>query len=225
MDTLNVTAAVIEHNYRYLVLRRGPTQSFAGLWEFPGGKIKPGESLQECITREIKEELGVESTAGPLLASVQVQQEGPLLNLFAIKVEIDKIPSKLIEHTDMRWVTYEELAQVAFIEADLSLVHQLQGRGAKELELARLSPKTFFKFYAVLNGLVGLFMAVFISLVPGMGPVNLESVIGSSILFRFGLAVGVFLTYTLLGGIFGLIIAGFYNLFSNLFGGVKMRFK
>src|ERR1035441_5615232 len=107
MDTLNVTAAIIEHNYRYLILRRAPRKTNAGLWEFPGGKLKAGESLQDAVAREIQEELGVTAKPGRLLASVSTRTEDKVLNLFAVEVVLEKMPTKSIDHSEMRWVTYE----------------------------------------------------------------------------------------------------------------------
>jgi mutator protein MutT len=56
-----VTAAIIQGQGRFFVARRGSGEKLARLWEFPGGKVEPGETLQESLTREIKEELGIES--------------------------------------------------------------------------------------------------------------------------------------------------------------------
>ena len=61
-----VAAAVVYLDGRILITRRAPGQSLEGLWEFPGGKVEPGETLQECITRELDEELGVASVAGEI---------------------------------------------------------------------------------------------------------------------------------------------------------------
>ena len=62
-----VSAAVVEEGGRVLITRRNPNDSLGGYWEFPGGKIEGKETPQECLQREILEELGVESEAGRIL--------------------------------------------------------------------------------------------------------------------------------------------------------------
>ena len=65
-----VTAAVIEHEGRYLVTRRQRGVHLEGYWEFPGGKCEPGESLADCLRRELREELGADATIGEEILSV-----------------------------------------------------------------------------------------------------------------------------------------------------------
>lgn len=60
---IQVAAAVLERDGRYLITQRGPHTHLAGYWEFPGGKREPGESLEACLSRELREELGIEITS------------------------------------------------------------------------------------------------------------------------------------------------------------------
>lgn len=62
-----VAAAIVFDDGKVLVTRRAAGQKLAGFWEFPGGKLEPGEDVQSCIVRELQEELGVASTAGEVL--------------------------------------------------------------------------------------------------------------------------------------------------------------
>ena len=64
-----VAAAIAIEGGKVLVTRRAAGQSLAGFWEFPGGKVEPGEDVQSCIVRELHEELGVASTAGEIIDS------------------------------------------------------------------------------------------------------------------------------------------------------------
>jgi len=61
---VTVTAALIARDGRLLVARRAAGRSQGGLWEFPGGKLEPGEAPEDCLRRELREELGIESTVG-----------------------------------------------------------------------------------------------------------------------------------------------------------------
>jgi ADP-ribose pyrophosphatase len=63
---VKVTGAIIQRNDKFLIGRRAPSEKSPGLWEFPGGKLELGETLQECIKRELKEELGIEAEVGDL---------------------------------------------------------------------------------------------------------------------------------------------------------------
>ena len=67
---IEVTAAVVERRERFLVTRRDPAKHLGGLWEFPGGKREPGESLEACLEREIREELGARARVGARIAVV-----------------------------------------------------------------------------------------------------------------------------------------------------------
>lgn len=70
-DPIEVCAAVIEHGSRFLLARRPPGGHLAGFWEFPGGKVDVGESIEDCIRREIQEELGREIRVGGRLAVIE----------------------------------------------------------------------------------------------------------------------------------------------------------
>jgi 8-oxo-dGTP diphosphatase len=121
-----VTAAVVERNGKFLIARRAADQKLAGSWEFPGGKVEPGESLQECLERELLEELGVRSVAGEVLVeSLYHYYHGEFL-LKAIKVDLLDYQFQLTAHDEIRWLLSEEILTLDLAPADVPIAKFLQ---------------------------------------------------------------------------------------------------
>ena len=119
--TIVVTAAIIERDGRFLMARRLKGTHLEGLWEFPGGKIEPGESLEACLVRELAEELGV---AGRVLGprwSTTHDYPTKRVELHFYDCEIDGDPLPLLGQ-ELRWVTASELASLPLPDADAGLV-------------------------------------------------------------------------------------------------------
>ncbi|GAB1779555.1 8-oxo-dGTP diphosphatase MutT [Priestia megaterium] len=120
-----VTAAIIRDENRLLIAKRHSKDPLGGKWEFPGGKIEPGETPQECLVREIKEELGVEVKIGPFYDdNVYSTQDHNIHLLFywAKVINGEVIP---VVHDDLKWTTIEELANFDFAPADIPIVKRL----------------------------------------------------------------------------------------------------
>ena len=83
-----VTAAVIERDGAILVARRAPGHKLAGLWEFPGGKVEDGESLEECLRRELVEELGISCSIGTVVAGSECHHGDYAIRLIALRATI-----------------------------------------------------------------------------------------------------------------------------------------
>jgi 8-oxo-dGTP diphosphatase len=123
-----VTAAVIERDGRFLVTRRQKGVHLEGLWEFPGGKCDPGESLDACLVRELREELDVEAAIGPEIFTTTHDYPGRRVELHFLRCGIGGDPRPLLGQ-EMRWVPREELASLEFPPADAELLRILERFG------------------------------------------------------------------------------------------------
>jgi mutator protein MutT len=122
-----VAAALIRRaDGRLLIARRPAGAHLAGLWEFPGGKQEPGEDLETCLRREIREELGIEILVGPTVFGAEHEYESKIvaLRVFACRM-LDGEPSAL-EGQEIRWVRSDDLSGYEFPAADRRLVRILQ---------------------------------------------------------------------------------------------------
>lgn len=125
-----VTAAVVRRNDTYLLTRRLKGTHLEGLWEFPGGKCEPGEPLEDCLRREIHEELGVNATIKHLLLSTQHTYDTRHIELHFFACDLDADPHPRLGQ-EIRWAARAELRHLDFPPADAELIDLLseQGRG------------------------------------------------------------------------------------------------
>jgi len=119
-----VTAAVVERDGRVLITRRLEGTHLAGLWEFPGGKCEAGESLPDCLVREIREELGVGAAVGSEVYRTTYRYGEKALELVFFSCTLEDDPRPLLGQ-DIRWVERERLRTIDFPPADAELVVQL----------------------------------------------------------------------------------------------------
>lgn len=120
---VSVVAAVITNGDRVLACRRNPDREAGGLWEFPGGKVEPGESAQQALEREIREELGVGIRVGDLLHRGTTPMNGRLVELACYWATLtDAQPSSSTDHDGIRWFRRDELHGVEWPEPDQAAV-------------------------------------------------------------------------------------------------------
>src|SRR5690606_26393013 len=93
-----VTAAIVRKAGRVLLTRRAEKRRHAGFWEFPGGKLEDCETLQECLERELFEELGVRSTAGKVVYTSRFEYENGSIELIALEAHLDSFEFVLVDH-------------------------------------------------------------------------------------------------------------------------------
>jgi 8-oxo-dGTP diphosphatase len=117
---VQVAAAVIEREGRFLVARRPPHKHHGGLWEFPGGKLRTGESVPEAIGRELLEELDLElERTGPLLFRVR----DPATSFEILFVEVSALGApRALEHTEFAWLSRARLHRLRLAPADRQFV-------------------------------------------------------------------------------------------------------
>lgn len=124
MKTVRVVAAVIRSEDKIFATARGYGE-FKGQWEFPGGKIEPGETPQEALVREIQEELDVKIEVGDLIDTIEYDSPSFHLSMdcFWCIVTDDEITLK--EAEDARWLSKDELYSVDWLPADMELIEKL----------------------------------------------------------------------------------------------------
>jgi A/G-specific adenine glycosylase len=121
-----VTAGVVWDGLgRFLIAQRPLDSMLGGLWEFPGGKQESGESLADCLRRELREELGIEVAVGAPLAVVQHAYTHFRITLHAFHCEIVAGPPQALGCADWRWITLSDVGQFAFSAADRRIIAAL----------------------------------------------------------------------------------------------------
>lgn len=118
-----VGAAVLRDG-RVLASRRTEPPRLAGLWEFPGGKVEPGESDAQALVRELREELAVEVEVGPRLGADLPIGTSAVLRVYLCRLVRGE--PVLVDHDAHRWLAADELLEVDWIPVDLPLVDQLR---------------------------------------------------------------------------------------------------
>jgi mutator protein MutT len=119
--TLHVVAAVVERDGAFLVTRRQAGVHLAGLWEFPGGKVSPGESHAEALRREMQEELGTDVKVGAVVSTAAHGYDDRHVTLHFYQCELLGTPLPLLGQ-EMRWVPRAELRSLGFPPADEELI-------------------------------------------------------------------------------------------------------
>lgn len=150
---LEVVAALMERDGRFLACRRAPEKARGGMWEFPGGKVEPGETRGQALARELCEELGVQAEVGGEAAQVVHAYEDVTVRLTLLRVVLSGEPKRL-EHADMRFMTMEEAREEAFCPADRRLLRQLAGETVDHTAKAR---DLFVEGYNCAQAVVGAF--------------------------------------------------------------------
>ncbi|MCD7764187.1 MAG: (deoxy)nucleoside triphosphate pyrophosphohydrolase [Lachnospiraceae bacterium] len=125
MKIVKVVAAVIRHENKIFATQRGYGE-FKDGWEFPGGKVEPGETEQEALMREIREELDTVIAVGEQITRVEYDYPTFHLSMNCFWAEVVSGDLVLKEHEAARWLSKEELYSVEWLPADLELIGMIE---------------------------------------------------------------------------------------------------
>lgn len=130
MKKIEVVAAIIEKDNQFLATQRGYGE-FKGMWEFPGGKVEPGERKKDALLREIEEELNLDISIKQYLSTVEYEYPTFHLTMHCYICEISQGDMVLNEHLAARWLPVDELDQVQWLPADVDVVEHLKNYAGK----------------------------------------------------------------------------------------------
>lgn len=136
MNLKNVSAAIIKNNDCIFLARRSKGQNLSGYWEFPGGKQEIGETIQECLVRELKEELQISVKCSSVLVENKHVYERGSINLIAVETEIIEGDIMLSVHDKFEWVKADDILSYNLAPADIPIAKWLKSQN----KLSKLSP-------------------------------------------------------------------------------------
>lgn len=121
---IDVVAAVVKNNEKYLIAQKSLKKG--GEWEFPGGKVEPGETLVQALTREIAEELGVAIEPSVVLATIPATIKGQTYRIHFMAAILINDQFQLAEHQAVQWATIQEMESIHMSSADLAFVEHIR---------------------------------------------------------------------------------------------------
>lgn len=121
-----VVAALIWDGVRFMICQRPAHKARGLLWEFVGGKVEPGETREQALVRECREELAVTVSVGEIFAEVTHEYPDLTVHLTLFHAAIAEGTPQMREHNDIRWITVDEIPQYDFCPADQPILESLQ---------------------------------------------------------------------------------------------------
>lgn len=123
---INVSAAVMQKDGKFFVAQRRADKDFGGYWEFPGGKWEPGETPEECLARELREEFEIETEITDFLLENTHDYGSVEVRMMTYGVKHLSGEFKLSEHDDARWLELSEFDEYEFCPADYPIIEHLK---------------------------------------------------------------------------------------------------
>lgn len=123
---LEVVAALVRREDCFLICRRPTHKARGGQWEFAGGKVEAGETKQQAVERELREELGVQLRAGDVVAEVVYRYPDLTVHLSLLEARIVSGALRRLEHSEFAWVRLDEMGLYDLCPADRALVRKLR---------------------------------------------------------------------------------------------------
>jgi 8-oxo-dGTP diphosphatase len=128
MSKQSIAGIIVVDNLVFIG-KRLPQGQMGNRWEFPGGKVEPGETHQEALLREFQEEFMIDIEVGECIAKADFKHNDDTVNLFAYEIkikDIDNVSWILSEHTDVNWVQFDKIKELEFVDSDLLLLEQIR---------------------------------------------------------------------------------------------------
>ena len=125
---VEVVAALIKDGNKFMICRRPPHKARGLLWEFVGGKVEPGETKEQALVRECREELCVTVKVGGVFCEVVHKYPDITVHLTLFCAEIISGVPKLLEHVDIKWITPDEISGYDFCPADKEILEKIKGK-------------------------------------------------------------------------------------------------
>ena len=125
-----VVAALIWKGNQFMICQRPAHKARGLLWEFVGGKVEPGETKEQALVRECREELAIAVQVGKVFMEVTHEYPDLTVHLTLFHASIQEGTPQLLEHNDIRWITVEEIDQYPFCPADEVILDKLKEEGA-----------------------------------------------------------------------------------------------
>jgi mutator protein MutT len=126
VNIIEVAAGLVFRSGRLLITQRFPEAHLGGLWEFPGGKREANESFEQCLVRELREELAIEVSVGPLIESITHEYPDKTVHLRFFRCEWAANEARAIGCAAFAWISVDQLRDYAFPAADARLLERLR---------------------------------------------------------------------------------------------------
>jgi len=124
----DVVAALVYQNWRFLIAKRRAGDTFGGFWEFPGGTVDAGESKEEALKREIKEELDVDIDVGREVYRLSAETPHSMITIYLFECKILRGSPRAIDCAQVSWERLSDLKNVNFIPGDKKIVEWLEDK-------------------------------------------------------------------------------------------------
>lgn len=124
-----VVAALIWDKDRFMICQRPAGKKRGLMWEFAGGKVEPGETKEQALIRECREELNVELSVGDKFMDIVHEYQDMTVHLTVFNAAIAKGAPQKLEHNDIRWITTDDIHQYEFCPADRDILSRLRSTG------------------------------------------------------------------------------------------------